>query len=126
MTVKELWYVRIECKWVTAGNINFIDFRFCLPDATHKPIRVSPKMLTAMRHAHSKRITARRSEIKHQIYMLLYCHTPITLTPHEFEADTSTVLPNGEVAPPSFTLYKYFLQMLQEYVKEVADESKLR
>lgn len=126
MTVKELWYVPIECKWVTSGDINFIDFKFRLPNALHKPIRVSSKMLTAMHHAHGKRITARRSEVKHQIYMLLYCHTPIIITPHEFEADTSTILPNGDVVPPSFTLYKYFLQMLQEYVEEVANERKLR
>lgn len=126
MTAKELWYVPIECKWVTAGSINFIDFRFCLPNATHKPIRVSPKMLTAMKHAHSKRITAQRSEIKHQIYMLLYCHTPITLTPHEFEADTSTIIPNGDVIPPTFPLYVYLLKMLHKYVEEVADECKLR
>lgn len=125
MTAKELWYVPIECRWVTAGTINFIDFRLCLPNAPHKPIRVSTKMITAMKHAHSKRITARRSEIKHKIYMLLYCHTSITITPHEFEADTSTITPSGDVLPPSFTLYKYFLQMLHAYVEEVADERKL-
>lgn len=126
MTEKELWYVPITCQWATAGNLNFIDFKSHAPGAIHKPMRVNPKLLTAMKHAHGKRITARRSEVKYKVYMLLYCHTPVTFVPKELEEDTAEVSPDGDILPTTYPLYAYLLKMINSYIKEVANECNLR
>ena len=123
MTLAELEFVPLTCNWITAGTSNYIDFTINYNGTPlHKAMRVSPKMETAMRNAHGRRITARRSEIKHRVYMLLYCHTTITLTRHELEADTSVIMPNGQVVETTFPPHRYLLEMMQRFLEEVADE----
>ena len=117
-TEKELEFMPITCHWCTAGNMNFIDF--CCDDV-HKAIRVSPKMETAMRHPHGRKINARRSELKHDVYMLLYCHTPITLSYHALEQDTSAINSRGETISPMYPLHKYLLGMMHKFIEEVAN-----
>lgn len=123
MTLAELSFVPLTCNWVSAGNINFIDFAINYNGKPlHKAMRISPKMETAMRNAHGRRITSRRSEIKHRVYMLLYCHTTTIMTKHELEEDTSSVMPNGQVVETTFPPHRYLLEMMQRFLEEVADE----
>ena len=123
MNLAELAFVPLTCNWINAGSINFIDFSINYNGTPiHKAMRISSKMETAMRNAHGRRITARRSEIKHRVYMLLYCHTTTTMTKHELEEDTSTVMPNGQVIAPTFPPHRYLLEMMQRFLEEVADE----
>lgn len=125
LDLSTLWRMPISARWASVEGKEYIVFKCEVSETLTytKPMLVQSKFATSIKHARGFRSASKTSDVRRDLYKLLVCHTPITLTPVEVEQDTTPINQAGEPDKP-WTMYTYFLAMIQRFLTEVANEQQ--
>lgn len=125
LDLSSLWRMPISARWASVEGKDYLVFSTNISENKKytKPMLVQPKFATSIRHARGFRTASKTSDVRRNLYKLLVCRIPVTLTPVEVEQDITPINKLGEAEKP-WTMYTYLITMIQRFLTEVANEQQ--